>query len=567
LPRKPVVPETGPVEPEKQAPSERAGEDRPESNVPSAIEVNRLAGPDPEDIGTIDAQSGGFGRDLWNETPASLVAHLMRQLPDAIPSPTVRDLLRRVMLTAAIPPVREAGNDDLNLVALRGARLQAMGLLGSASTLMEVAPNRDSDDSLLRLRAENSLMRGEIDAACADTRRQGVRLEEEHWQRLLIFCHIVEENFAEAALGASLLAEIGEPVDPLFMSLVDGVASGNRPAVDHIDAPDPLMVAMLRHAKISFPASSLDRATPPLLAMIAASPHTDLDLRLSAAERATRYGAMTAERLTSIYTSAPFSGEDLDNALSTAEAARSPRGRALLFQAATAHSVPTARAEVLQKALAIALEDGVYALSIRLFKPMLENMSPSVELSWFAADAARALYALGRADLARPWVLGLRYEAVRNPEAKLALDSLFALASLTDKPDMAEEVMGTMAAWRAAVTTLAPESAPRRSTDATALLEIQGRSIDGDGWRDRLGMYESHTARLPDQAYRAALAAAAQAGRLGETVLLASIIVGRDGPVDLELTMLAEIVGALRRVGLDEEARALVMEAAVEKGI
>ncbi len=561
LPRKRVEPESS----ESMAPEPE--EKQSAREVRPGIEVNRLQGPDPQDFGTIDQLSGGFARNLWDGSTESLVAHLMGQLPDAITSPTIRDVLRRLLLTGAAPPVRDNAQEDVNLAALRVSRLQAMGLLGSASTLLEVAPNRGSDDSLLRLHAENLLTRDDVAGACADTGLSGINLADRYWQQLLIFCQIVDGNFDEASLGAGLLAESNDPVDPLFTSLVDGFFGGTMPTVERLDSPSPLLLAMLRYAKLPFPANSLEQATPPLLAMVAASPQSDLDLRLAAAEQAVRFGAMTKDRLTSIYSSAPFSGEDLGNALSTAEATRSPRGRALLYRAAASHDVPTARAEVLLKALAFAKDDGVYAFSIKLYRQMIETMTPSAELSWFAADAAHALYALGRGELAKPWLVGLRFETVRDPAAKLALESLWALATLTSAADPIGEAPGSIDTWRSAVATLEPQLAELRIKDATALLAIQGHQIDTDRWRTLLGTFEMRPARLPDFAYRSALAAAAQSGRFGEAVLLASIIVGRDGPADLDFSVLNEVVGAFRSIGLDEEAQALIVEVAVGKRI
>ena len=566
LPRTPVVLESLP---EKPAPQPEAPAAAPD--VRSGIEVNRLQGPDPQDFGTIDTLSGGFARNMWAGTSAAMAAHLIDQLPDAIESRTLRAILQRLLQTAATPPIAAlqpaADQEAVNLGALRIAQLQAMGLLGSTMALLDASPKRNTDAALHRLHADTLLMRNDIAGACAETRRPGTELAARYWQHLLIFCHAAEDNLAEASFGASLLAEGTEPIDPVFMLLIDGFVSGAVPQVEAIDQPTPLLLAMLRHAKMPVPIAALETASPPMLAMIANSPETDLDLRLAAAERAVRYGAMTTERLTRIYSSAPFSGEDLDTALSTAQAARSPRGRALLFQAASGQNVPTARAEVLQKALDFAAEDGVYLQSIRLYRVMLESMVPSVELSWFAADAVRALSALGRSDLARPWVNGLRYQSVRDPAAKHALDSLWAMATIAGAPDELPVAAGSFEDWRAAIAAVSLEPSNTRIKDGVALLEIAGHQIEAAQWAAALTGFQPITARLPDYAYRAALRRASSSGRLAETVLLSVIVGGGEGVRAMDVSVLAEIVEALRAAGLEAEARTLILEAAVGKGI
>jgi len=542
-------------------------ENQPVPEIRLGIEVNRLERPDPQDFGTIDVSSGGFERTVWGGAKASFVAHLTGQLPPAIASPTLRDLLRRLLLTAAQPPVQDEETSEFNLAALRVSQLQSMGLLGSAAALLDAAPSANTDPRLRRLRVENLLLRNDVSEACLETRRPGISVAERFWQYLLVFCHAAEGNLAEASLGAGLMSEGAEPVDPVFMQLIDGFVDGETPKIDTLGTPTILLMAMFRHAKIPFPIESLEKAPPPLLATVALSPETDLDTRLAAAEKAVLYGAMSTERLTSIYAAAPFSGEDLDTALSTAQAVRSPRGRALLFQAAAGQNVPTARAEVLQKALNFAAEDGAYPLSISLYRVMLESMVSSVELSWFAADAARALSALGRDDLARPWMSGLRYESVRSPAAKQLLDSMWVLATLAKPPDASGRAFGTLADWRNAVSVIEPDPANRRIKEGMALLEIYGYSIDPEQWIAALSEFDSQPANLPDYAYRVALDRAATAGRVGETILLASVIIGREGSAVLAPTVLKDVVEALRSIGLEKEAHALIVEAAVGKGI
>lgn len=559
LPRNLVPPERPP----QDAPDAQDGLSPPLSRT--GIEVNPLQGLDPQEFGVLDAATDGFARDMWHGTSLAMVAHLFDQLSGTIASPSIRELLRRLLLTAAMPP--EPENPAVNLAALRVSQLQSMGLLGSATALLDVAPTRETDAALRLLQVENLLMRNEVVSACAETRRPGNDLAKSEWQQLLVFCHAAAKNFPEASLGASLLSESAEPVDPVFLLLIDSIVSGSAPVVETVDRPTPLLLAMLRHAKVSFPAGSLEAVPPTLLAMIAASPATDLDVRLAAAERAVRYGAMTTDRLTELYAAAPFSGEDLDSALSTAQAARSPRGRALLFQAASGQSVPTARAEVLQKALDFAMEDGLYPLSIRLYRAMLETMTPSVELSWFAADAARALSALGRADLARPWMNGLRYQSVRDPAAKQALQSLWVVATLATTPENAGSVFGSLEEWRRAVLAASPEPVHSRIKAAMALLEFHGHGIEAAQWRTALATFETGMVQVPDYAYRLALDRASAAGRLGETILLVGIIAGGARAEALDLGVLQGAVTALRAVGLEAAAQALILEAAVGRGI
>jgi hypothetical protein len=55
--------------------------------------------------------------------------------------------------------------------------------------------------------------------------------------------------------------------------------------------------------------------------------------------------------------------------------------------------------------------------------------------------------------------------------------------------------------------------------------------------------------------------------RVGETVLLSLVGLNATGLADAEPEWLARVVTSLRRVGLEEEARCLAVEAAIANGL
>ena len=617
-----VIAQSGPVrliprervEPPPKVESEQPpSADVPEGQLPGSaprrtiqnIEVNPLQGPDPDEAGPLYADNGGFGNALWDGMTRDLILRLVRRLPAGMPSPAMRDVVRRMLLTAAVLPPR-TGEDSASLIAARADRLQAMGLIGSAGDLIAVAPNRDTDGVLRRLRAENALIRGDLGGACAEAGRQNPRLGEIFWQKLLIYCQAVQGDTAGASLGANLLAETGQLDDPAFFKLVDRLVSGNTVTVETLPQPSPLIVSMMRTANVPVPADAIEQATPPLLGMIGASPNAPGEIRLQAAERAAQIGAMTADRLAEVYASVDFSREDLDNALSIAEVTRTPRGRALLYQAALVHSVPTARAAVIQKGLALARDDSRYGLIARVYESMLTGLAPSGELVWFAADAVRALYVLGRLEQAREWLDELRRQAARDPELATAARKLWAIATLAETSTAQPGIVGAptpvapgqnvavaraaplsppadsgtaaaegerraeladIMAWRDALQKSAPETAAGHVADALLLLSATGVAVGDDAWHLTMGETGRRTTVSPDPGYRAMLSRAAGQARRGETLLLAALIVGEAGVSELDMTAAAEIVAALHQIGLTRDARKFAVEIAVRSGL
>ena len=56
-------------------------------------------------------------------------------------------------------------------------------------------------------------------------------------------------------------------------------------------------------------------------------------------------------------------------------------------------------------------------------------------------------------------------------------------------------------------------------------------------------------------------------GRLGETVILALLGLGENGPQKTSLPILAEIIKSLRSIGLESEAQEIALEAALAGGL
>jgi hypothetical protein len=112
-----------------------------------------------------------------------------------------------------------------------------------------------------------------------------------------------------------------------------------------------------------------------------------------------------------------------------------------------------------------------------------------------------------------------------------------------------------------------PEEIAERQLLLRTVFQALGQS-DPLIWSDLVGAQPSDlAARQPDAAMIYALSEASQLGRLGETVLLALLALGEEGPGNAHPLVLHEVLSALTRVDLAYEARLLAIEAAVANGI
>ena len=221
-----------------------------------------------------------------------------------------------------------------------------------------------------------------------------------------------------------------------------------------------------------------------------------------------------------------------------------------------------ARAAAIQKAWALAAADGIYPLSVAVYQTELEALRPGVELAWFAPEAARALFLLDQPERALAWAAAARRFA-RKPEEKRASALLWSLVALSE----GSATGWGHGLWLSALAEVNAAEAGMKAGLAYSLFEAMGERIPEDRWSALLQGGARADVLAPDPAYMRVFREAATAGRRGETVLLALLVLGGGALDESGPALLSEVVIGLRWVGLEKEARRLAIEAALAAGL
>lgn len=579
-----------------------------------SIRTNVLGDLDPGSVGVLDANSGGFGVDMWRGTPRSLVEALMPDLVPAANSSAAHGLFRRLLLSAAETPSGPAPKNKPSLLALRLNRLLAEGDVLSARKLLQVVPTRHDEEGVARARVEVAFLTNDNAGACTEVRNRLDQYFGDFWRKSQVFCQLLSGDTDGAGVGASLLQEQGVD-DPAFFALVRMLSGEKGVTANGLHRPTPLDLAMMRAAKVQIPAAVITDAAPQVLRTVAMSPNADLETRLEAAEGAEARGAMKTDELRQLYLSVNFAPKELANALSVAEKLSPVRGRALLYHAVTSQSVPAAQAEIVAKALSLAKGQGRVPTAVRVFLPTLEGIEPRDGLAWFAPAAASALYLGGAYDAAGKWYAlakansdtvrvggsdtdkGIpagvalwplaaaaalpqsRPEAKSQPQAGAATDGV-AVASgapVTVVPVTAAPLTGDDSSanafdeamferWWKAMAAAGDETRVVRAQRVLAVLEALGAKVGEDAWA-HVVTAPAGSAALPAVGVTEMLARASAAGRTGETVLLALTALGSETPAKADPRRIGPVVKSLADVGLADDARALSIEAVYGGGI
>jgi hypothetical protein len=341
------------------------------------------------------------------------------------------------------------------------------------------------------------------------------------------------------------LREQKAPPDPVFDALVAALG-GRAIKLASLPQPSPILVTLVAAAKLPLPAEAVAAADLPSLRAWAGNEAVPPLQRLAAAERATALGAMTPAALGELYAKVEVKPDELGAAIKQGKAPATPRDRALLYQVARTDPAAAVRATALKSLLAEARKRGDFFTTARVIAPILAELPASDDLAPFAPEAVRALYAGGRPEAATPWL------AHADPATAPLLQALTQPAS----PDAK--------APRDAVAMVAGRDA-RQAAMLLSLMTALGLPVTPADWAPLLAAPAGGA--LPCAALWLDQQQAAKGGRLGETVL-ATLILARAGDhLAAEPIILARAVAGLKEVGLDEDARALAVEAALGAGL
>lgn len=535
------------------------------------IAIDSLATIDPATVGVLDAENGGFGVDMWKGASRSMVETLLPRLPADVASPVLRSLRRRLLLSAADVP--QGPSSGKALVSLRLERLSASGdLPGLVGLLERLGPNTD-DEAVSRARADASLLVGDLAGACGEARAAVRRSDAPYWLKVSAFCRLLDGDAAGASLAIELLLEEGED-DAMFFALMERLLSGD---IEDTSEPfdvgalvtlSPLDLGLLRASRQAAPPGAIVNAPALILRAIATSPATPINTRLQAADAAVQIGAMESDVLTGLFAALDFTDGERDSALVIAEADIGAKADALLYQQALELLDPQDQARLLNAAWRLARRSGNYPVIAQVNLEAAKSLTPSPELVWSATEISRALLLTGELDRVFEWYRVVRVRAAAGDlDATKALLDMWPLLQIADAEETLPWSEQILDLWWQGQTAVSAEDRIERGRLLFALLEALGQEVPADFWARLYAGPLAESSGSPNMAIWRGMVAAADNGHLGETVLLVLLALAEGGVGNSSPTILGSAIASLRSVGLEADARALALEAALIRGL
>ncbi|MEE2997529.1 MAG: hypothetical protein VX700_10350 [Pseudomonadota bacterium] len=531
----------------------------------TGIVVNTLTSLDPDANGLLSENQGGFAPNLWRGTDWAVVKALIPRIPSGSSSAVLRSLAVRLLTSRAAVPANKPA--DASFISLRVDRLLAMGRVGQALALLKVAGNERLDENLARTRIESLFFNNNNAGACKAAQVYRDKYPGLYWAQTQAFCLALSGDHPRAALIADLILEREDEIEPVFFTAIDALAGARKDGTPVLKTPAALHLAMMRAAKLRVPAEIVQDGAVSVLRAVALSPNAALEVRLISAEKAYRAGALTDNQMLRMYLAIPFSREEMKAPISAAEENWGPRSRALILRSAAMQSVPLARAEVLRRAWQIGREHDNAAEIVGPSVPLAAELTPAVELSWFAGDVARTLFAGGRIERAMAWYRIVARDREISDEARAAEAALWPLAILADTTNTVPLSEKHLMDWYAGKQKSDPQTAAKQARTLFSLIGSLGRPISLDIRQSLLNAPFGGEDTGLNVAWQSWVDSASTRDRLGETVLLSTVGAGESVDGILKLGDTLRVINALRGAGLELDAQLLAIETALSSGL
>lgn len=366
------------------------------------------------------------------------------------------------------------------------------------------------------------------------------------------YCAAKAGNPAAAGLTASLARDDG--FDSWPVAALDAIAAGDKPRLAGATRIGPVDYRLYELGGGDDMVGLLEKLEPASLALLADATTGDARLRVAAFEAAARLNVIPPQRLAELWRAQVFSADEL--AGPAAQVSPLLR-RALLFRSADQERNPARKARALRALLDDTRRGGLYFASLAAVSGAVRQLEPVSEIGWFAETAVEVLLASGQHEAARRWAR-LGSGADRAPGQ--TLDHWQALIDIAD-PALRQARGQSLASVEALA--LRGRYPPALLHRLATVLDALDTNVPIPLWEAASRTPQPTAGYLPPTGVLADLAAAAKANDDLRTVLLAIKALGTASPETVNILVLGDIIRALRRVGLEADARQVGLEALI----
>lgn len=500
----------------------------------------------------VTSDGTGMPLELWQGLDAKATEELVAKLEVPPRSAALFGLWRRVWTSNSTPPT--GGATPSHFEALRLEVLYRSGLVAEMTArATDTGENGQTDALLSALRARIAIGVGDRAQGCAAARaaaRAGAETPKQIKAEMLLlsgYCAAADGNREAAGLAAEL-ARTEAIKAPLALAALDAFTTGQTSKAALPKRVSLMDYRFLEIAGAVQPGEVIDKAEPALLVALAMAEQGDLAVRTAAGETAARWNIIDPEMLATIYRLQPLlAGVD-----PLTQRGESHLRRAVLFKAIDGERTPMRKTRLVRALLDDARRSGLYMPIATILAGPIQDLVPAQEIGWFAETAVEINLAAGRYGEARTWI------NFSDTDRGDGLQHWLALADIADT-----KMKGARGAALSRIEQLALRG--RLSSDLlhrlATVLDALDYQIPIPLWEAASKTPQPATGHLPETGVLPQLADAAKRREFARTVLLAMRTLGPTGAESAHMIALGDAIRALKRAGLEPDARRLGFEA------
>lgn len=508
-----------------------------------------------------ESLAAGLPQGMWQGIDQSTLQTLIAPLSLPPRSAALAALWQRLWSSPdgaqSAAPLRADASTGPSFDAIRLEVLYRSGLLADLTKAVAAILTDHADPLTALLVARTRLMIGDDEPGCSAIKglqRHHASFPKPARQEFLILaalCGTRNGDPGSAALAAELL-RTEQITAPLPLAALDALAAG---VADAWQLPSVKSIGLVEYrflelARVGQTAGIVASAEPALLAALATKA-PDAETRILAAEAAVATLIITPADLAAAYRSASFSPAAL--ATPHSETQTPALKRALLFNALEAERTPIKKARLARSLLDEARRaQGPYMATAAMLAPALAGLRPAPEIGWFAETAIEIALAANRLDALAGWTeppFGERYGGLKH---------WLVLADIVDATKQNRRGEHLPAIEQVAVRGRLSAELMHRLVTVLDALDFQ---IPIPLWEAASRSPQPTSGHLPETGILSELQAAAKRQEPGRVVLSALRALGPDNGATAHMIALGDTIRALKRAGLEADARQLGLEA------
>ncbi|HEV2568842.1 hypothetical protein [Sphingomonas sp.] len=286
--------------PSTALPGEEEGEEEAEEEEEVAevdpFDLPEAARRNPDLVGVLTEDNGGYRADQWGNVNARFASALMRDIEAPVASRWAQILLRRVLLTQA--PTPGGGVEGADWVAERAWLLLRMGEADAARLLVSSVDVDRFTPKMFDVAQQTALATADPAAMCPLTTRVPTTADQTSWDLARAMCAALsgDSGTASAIIDASRRRSRARGIDLLLAEKVVGVGGGRRAINIQWDGVNDLTAwrfGLANAVNVAIPAPLFQTVGPQVQAWQFRAPMIEPEQRLGPAIWAASLGVLS----------------------------------------------------------------------------------------------------------------------------------------------------------------------------------------------------------------------------------------------------------------------------------